>query len=95
MQPLNKIIETLDLEEIELNHYLATSPNEGWQRVYGGQVIGQALVAASRTVDEDRQAHSLHGYFLRAGDKDIHHKACCCGTKRQSYIHHVHLVPGC
>jgi len=71
MQPLNKIIETLDLEEIELNHYLATSPNEGWQRVYGGQVIGQALVAASRTVDEDRQAHSLHGYFLRAGDKDI------------------------
>ena len=71
MQPLNKIIETLDLEEIELNHYLATSPNEGWQRVYGGQVIGQALVAASRTVSADRSAHSLHGYFLRAGDTDI------------------------
>ena len=71
MQPLNKIIETLDLEEIELNHYLATSPNEGWQRVYGGQVIGQALVAASRTVSTDRSAHSLHGYFLRAGDTDI------------------------
>ena len=70
MQPLNKIIEILDLEEIERNHYLATSPNEGWQRVYGGQVIGQALVAASRTVADDRQAHSLHGYFLRAGDKD-------------------------
>ena len=71
MQPLNKVIETLDLEEIELNHYLATSPNEGWQRVYGGQVIGQALVAASRTVSTDRSAHSLHGYFLRAGDTDI------------------------
>ena len=71
MQPKNQIIETLDLEEIELNHYLATSPNEGWQRVYGGQVIGQALVAASRTVEENRTAHSLHGYFLRAGDKDI------------------------
>jgi acyl-CoA thioesterase-2 len=71
MQPLNKIIETLDLEEIELNHYLATSPHEGWQRVYGGQVIGQALVAASRTVSTDRSAHSLHGYFLRAGDTDI------------------------
>ena len=70
MQPLNKIIEILDLEEIEQNHYLATSPNEGWQRVYGGQVIGQALVAASRTVADDRQAHSLHGYFLRAGDKE-------------------------
>ncbi len=71
MQPLNKIIEILDLEEIELNHYLATSPNEGWQRVYGGQVIGQALVAASRTVAADRSAHSLHGYFLRAGDTSI------------------------
>ena len=70
MQPLNKIIEILELEEIEQNHYLATSPNEGWQRVYGGQVIGQALVAASRTVDDNRQAHSLHGYFLRAGDKE-------------------------
>lgn len=71
MQPLQKVIEILDLEEIEKNHYRATSPNEGWQRVYGGQVIGQALVAASRTVDEDRHTHSLHGYFLRGGDTDI------------------------
>jgi len=71
MQPINQIIKTLDLEEIELNHYLATSPNEGWQRVYGGQVIGQALVAASRTVSPNRSAHSLHGYFLRAGDTTI------------------------
>ena len=71
MQPLSQIIKTLDLEEIELNHYLATSPNEGWQRVYGGQVIGQALVAASRTVSPNRSAHSLHGYFLRAGDTTI------------------------
>ena len=71
MQPLQKIIEILDLEEIEKNHYRATSPNEGWQRVYGGQVIGQALVAASRTVDENRHTHSLHGYFLRGGDTDI------------------------
>ena len=71
MQPLNQIIKTLDLEEIELNHYLATSPNEGWQRVYGGQVIGQALVAASRTVSSNRSAHSLHGYFLRAGDTAV------------------------
>ena len=71
MQPLNQIIKTLDLEEIELNHYLATSPNEGWQRVYGGQVIGQAMVAASRTVSPNRSAHSLHGYFLRAGDTTI------------------------
>lgn len=71
MQPLQKIIEILDLDEIEQNHYRATSPNEGWQRVYGGQVIGQALVAASNTVDPSRQAHSLHGYFLRGGDTKI------------------------
>jgi acyl-CoA thioesterase-2 len=62
------LIRLLDLEEIEQNHYRATSPSEGWQRVYGGQVLGQALVAASRTVPEDRPAHSLHGYFLRPGD---------------------------
>jgi acyl-CoA thioesterase-2 len=62
------LIRLLDLEEIEQNHYRATSPNEGWQRVYGGQVLGQALVAASRTVPEDRSAHSLHGYFPRPGD---------------------------
>jgi acyl-CoA thioesterase II len=67
----NDLIDLLDLEEIEQNHYRATSPNEGWQRVYGGQVLGQALVAASRTVPEDRQAHSLHGYFLRPGDTTI------------------------
>lgn len=71
MQSLNRIIEILDLEEIEENHYRATSPDEGWQRVYGGQVIGQALVAASRTVDAQRPAHSLHGYFLRPGDTRI------------------------
>ncbi|MCH1550098.1 MAG: acyl-CoA thioesterase II [Pseudomonadales bacterium] len=71
MASLQKLIDLLDLEEIEQNHYLATSPNEGWQRVYGGQVIGQALVAASRTIDETRQAHSLHGYFLRPGDTEV------------------------
>jgi acyl-CoA thioesterase-2 len=67
----NDLIALLDLEEIEKNHYRATSPNEGWQRVYGGQVIGQALVAASRTVPDERAAHSLHGYFLRAGDTSV------------------------
>jgi acyl-CoA thioesterase-2 len=70
-QSINDLIDLLDLEEIEKNHYRATSPNDGWQRVYGGQVIGQALVAASRTVPEDRHAHSLHGYFLRPGDTQL------------------------
>ena len=67
-QSLQDVIRLLDLETIEKNHYRATSPNEGWQRVYGGQVIGQALVAASRTVEAGRNAHSLHGYFLRPGE---------------------------
>jgi acyl-CoA thioesterase-2 len=67
-QTLIDVINLLDLEEIEQNHYRATSPSDGWQRVYGGQVLGQALVAASRTVPDERPAHSLHGYFLRAGD---------------------------
>ena len=70
-ETINDLIHILDLEEIEKNHYRATSPDEDRQRVYGGQVIGQALVAASRTVPDDRQAHSLHGYFLRPGDTTI------------------------
>lgn len=48
--------------------FRGTSPKAGWQRVFGGQVLGQALVAASRTVEEPRAAHSLHGYFLIGGD---------------------------
>ncbi|MEO1250149.1 MAG: acyl-CoA thioesterase II, partial [Pseudomonadota bacterium] len=47
-----------------------TSPQTGWQRVYGGQVIGQALVAAARTVI-DRPVHSLHAYFLLGGDPSV------------------------
>jgi acyl-CoA thioesterase II len=70
-EPIDQLINLLDLEEIEKNHYRANSPSEGWQRVYGGQVLGQALVAASRTVEQDRQAHSLHGYFLRPGDMKV------------------------
>eukprot|EP00873_Tetraselmis_striata_P024467 jgi/Tetstr1/444731/TSEL_032579.t1 len=47
------------------------SPQVGWQRVFGGQVIGQSLVAASRTVPEERGVHSLHAYFLRPGDPAV------------------------
>jgi len=68
---INDLIALLDLEEIERNHYRATGPSDGWQRVYGGQVIGQALVAASRTVEDERVAHSLHGYFLRPGELGV------------------------
>ena len=69
---LSDLLDLLDLEQIEVNMFRGVSPTEGWQRVYGGQVIGQALVAASRTVeDQSRVAHSLHGYFLRPGDTTI------------------------
>jgi acyl-CoA thioesterase-2 len=47
------------------------SPQTSWQRVFGGQVVGQALMAAERTVDDDRSPHSLHAYFLRAGDSAL------------------------
>ncbi|MCC7253563.1 acyl-CoA thioesterase II [Hyphomicrobium sp.] len=62
------LMEVLDLERLEVNLFRGISPKDGWQRVYGGQVLGQALVAAGRTVEEPRAAHSLHGYFLLGGD---------------------------
>lgn len=68
---LAALLDILDLEALELNLFRGRSPQDGWQRVYGGQVIGQAFVAASRTVDSDRIAHSLHAYFLRPGDPSV------------------------
>ncbi len=67
---LDELLSILDIERLEHNLYRGLSPQVGWQRVFGGQVIGQALVAAIRTV-EGRNAHSLHGYFLRAGDPAV------------------------
>ena len=68
---LDNVTKVLTLEEIELNHYLGTSPSSDWDSVYGGQVIAQAMVAASNTIPSDRKAHSLHGYFLRPGNPEI------------------------
>jgi acyl-CoA thioesterase-2 len=69
---LDELIALLDLERIEVNLFRGVSPNLDMQRVFGGQVAGQALVAASRTVDEhDRHVHSLHAYFLRPGDPKV------------------------
>ena len=65
---LDGLLSILDLEPLEENLFRGRSPQQGWQRVYGGQVLGQALVAAVRTVPADRVAHSLHAYFLLAGD---------------------------
>jgi len=65
------LLKLLDLEVIEHNLFRGASPQTGWQRVFGGQVIAQALVAAQRTVEPDRRVHSLHCYFLLAGDPSI------------------------
>ena len=69
---LDDLISLLDLEVIEVNIFRGVSPDENRQRVFGGQVAGQALIAASRTVDDkSRHVHSLHAYFLRPGDPTV------------------------
>jgi len=65
------LISILDLETLERNLFRGRSPQTGWQRVFGGQVIAQALVAAHRTVDPERHVHSLHCYFMRPGDPAV------------------------
>jgi acyl-CoA thioesterase II len=68
-QAVDDLIALLDLEVIEVNIFRGVSPDEQRQRVFGGQVAGQALVAAARTVDtQSRSIHSLHAYFLRPGN---------------------------
>ena len=62
------LIELLALEPLELNIFRGSNRDIGTGRIFGGQVLAQALVAARRTVEDDRPAHSLHGYFMLAGD---------------------------
>jgi acyl-CoA thioesterase II len=68
---LDRLIKLLDLERIEENIFRGDSPRSATVRVFGGQVAGQALVAAGRTVPEDRRVHSLHAYFIRPGDPTV------------------------
>jgi acyl-CoA thioesterase-2 len=68
---METLLATLDLEPIEENLFRGNSPQVGWQRVFGGQVIAQALMAAQRTVESDRHVHSLHAYFMRPGDPSV------------------------
>lgn len=65
---LDELLELLDLEPLEVNIYRGLNRDIGSTRVFGGQVFAQALVAARRTVDEPREAHSVHGYFILPGD---------------------------
>src|ERR1700694_507922 len=75
---LDAVIDVLDLEAIEVNIFRGVSPDEMRQRVFGGQVAGQALVAAGRTIGDAAGhpgpplgGHSLHAYFLRPGDPTV------------------------
>jgi acyl-CoA thioesterase-2 len=69
---IDNLLSILDLEPLERNLFRGRSPQSGWQRVFGGQVIGQALVAATRTVEGgERPPHSLHGYFMLPGDPRV------------------------
>jgi acyl-CoA thioesterase II len=70
---IQDVVSILDLEPLEVNLFRGRSPQSRWQRVFGGQVIGQALVAACRTVEDVavRPPHSLHAYFLLGGDPKV------------------------
>jgi acyl-CoA thioesterase II len=67
---ISALISVLELEQLEVNLFRGTSPQNNWKRVFGGQVVGQALVAAAHTV-ESRLTHSLHAYFLLGGDPKV------------------------
>ncbi len=68
---LDELVELLDLEQIELDIFRGRNTPGDFHRVFGGQVAAQALAAAGRTVSVERRVHSLHAYFLRAGDPDV------------------------
>ena len=69
-EALEKLLALLDIKEIEKNVYLGLSEDLGFRNLFGGQVLGQALIAAGRTVQSDRLPHSLHGYFIRPGNSE-------------------------
>jgi acyl-CoA thioesterase II len=66
-----ELVELLDIETLDTDLFRGTSPDTDRQRVFGGQVAAQALIAAIRTVDEGLEVHSLHAYFLRPGDTTV------------------------
>ncbi len=67
---LDQLVSLLSMETLEENLFRGISQDLGFRQLFGGQVLGQALSAASQTVDNARQANSLHGYFLRPGDAE-------------------------
>ncbi len=69
LHPVTDLRSLLELEAVKPDAFLGASPRLGWHRIYGGQVVAQALMAASRTIDSGQLPHSLHAYFIRAGDE--------------------------
>jgi len=67
-QVLSDLVSLLALERLDRDRFRGYSQDLGWGAIFGGQVLGQALSAATQTVESDRLVHSLHGYFLRSGD---------------------------
>ena len=65
---LDDLVSLLSMEQIEENLFRGLSQDLGFRQLFGGQVLGQCVSAASQTVDAARHVHSLHGYFLRPGD---------------------------
>ncbi len=65
---VSRLMALLDVEPLGDDRFRGLSTNEGWMRVYGGQVVAQALMSATKTVDAARLCHSLHCYFIRPGD---------------------------
>ncbi len=69
IHPVTDVLSLLDLEVVKPDAFLGAGPALGWERIYGGQVVAQALMAAGRTVAAEFRPHSLHAYFVRAGDE--------------------------
>jgi acyl-CoA thioesterase-2 len=70
-QDLGELVELLELERLEVDLFRGQQPTTSLQRVFGGQVLAQALRAACYAAAEDRSVHSLHGYFLLGGDPSV------------------------
>jgi acyl-CoA thioesterase II len=98
--PLDVLLRLLDIEPLEDTLFRGLSPDTSVQRVFGGQVAGQALVAAGRTVATDRRVHSLHAYFLHAGDPavpliysvDVTRNTRTMSTRRVTATQHARAV---
>src|SRR5699024_12790667 len=68
VNPLDRALQILDLDQVDEDTFTGQSLSQLHGRVYGGQVLAQAIIAAVRTVEPTRKIHSLHGYFLRPSD---------------------------